>query len=135
MLRQLSYAIKNQRGASKDPLGFCVLGCVGFLPELVLYGIKESCPLDCPRPRVENSARGLNNLNLGLVWDQDMPFPAHGGKTILSYFGIVSGGGAAMLGYNLSLDIQSQSLINFQIFSNSGERELIILYYDISMMT
>ena len=66
---------------------------------------------------------GLNNLNISLVWDQHLPFPAHGGKTILFYFGAVCGGNAAMLGYLLSLEIQSQAFIQFEIFSFLGERE------------
>ena len=39
------YAIKNQRGASKDPLGLCVPNNRGlWMPELVLYGIRELAP-------------------------------------------------------------------------------------------
>ena len=72
-------------------------------------------------------SRGLNKLNISLVWDQHLPFPTHGGKTILFYFGAVGGGNAALLGYLLSLEIQSPAFIKFEIFSCLGERDLIIL--------
>ena len=46
MLRQLSYAIKNHRGASKIPLVGGILCSKApsrglWMPELVLYGIRE----------------------------------------------------------------------------------------------
>ena len=68
-------------------------------------------------------SRGLNNLNIQLVWDQDLPFPTHGWKTILFYFGAVSGGNAAILGYLLSLQLQSQAFVKFLMLSCLGERE------------
>ena len=72
-------------------------------------------------------SNGLNNLNIQLVWDRNMPFPTHGGKTIISYFGTVGGSNAAILGYFLSLDLQYQAFLMFAIFSLLGERELIIV--------
>ena len=48
-------------------------------------------------------ARGLDNMDVGWVSSDLLPFPKHGRKTICSYFGSSFGSNIAMLGYLLQL--------------------------------
>ena len=52
-------------------------------------------------------ARGLDNVDLEAFWDQQLPFPQHGIKTLLSYLWMLTGSGVAKLGYILQFDLSS----------------------------
>ena len=56
-------------------------------------------------------ARGLDNVNLEAFWDNQLPFPKHGVKTLLSYLWMLTGSGVAQLGYILQFDFTSDYIV------------------------
>ena len=58
--------------------------------------------------------RQLNNIDINMVWDEQLPFPRHGLKTIFSSVGLNLGTNIGMLGMFLRFNISLQSIVKVQ---------------------
>ena len=54
-------------------------------------------------------SRGLNNMDIGMVWNDRMPFPKHGVSAIVTQFVVVAGFFGAFWGYISPLDIPADT--------------------------
>ena len=50
-------------------------------------------------------SRGLDKMDIGMVWNERLPFPKHGVKIIVSHFLVVIGYFSAFWGYITPLNI------------------------------
>ena len=75
-------------------------------------------------------AKGLNDVNVEMIWDERLPFPKHGVKTIMSFFGSIAGISACSLGVLLQFDITLQSLLKIFIYLVSGNSHLFLETFD-----
>ena len=70
-------------------------------------------------------AKSLSMINIKMVWNEQLPFPKHGVKTIISYFGSVAGTLTALLGFLLQMDLPPLSVA--KVFSLVFTGNLFIL--------
>ena len=67
-------------------------------------------------------AKGLNKTSVKIGWNEGLPFPKHGVKSIISYFCSTLGAVAAMVGFLLQFDVLHSYLNQIcLIFSLSGK--------------
>ena len=62
-------------------------------------------------------ARGLDRIDFQRVWEENLSFPKHGAKTIISFIGIIIGAVAAMFGYLINVQFPVEDTA--KIFSMS----------------
>ena len=70
-------------------------------------------------------AKSLSMINVKMVWNEQLPFPKHGVKTIISYFGSLAGTLTALLGFLLQMDLPPLSVA--KVFSLVFTGNLFIL--------
>ena len=70
-------------------------------------------------------AKSLSMINIKMVWNEQLPFPKHGVKTIISYFRSVAGAQTALLGFLLQMDLPPLSVA--KVFSLVLTGNLFIL--------
>ena len=58
--------------------------------------------------------RQLNNIDINMVWDEQLPFPRHGLKTIFSSVGLNLGTNVGMFGMFLRFNYSLQSIVKVQ---------------------
>ena len=72
-------------------------------------------------------AKGLNNINTKIVWNERLPFPKHGIKSIISYFGSITGTLISMITFFLQYDVPPQNCAISLIVTLSGKISKITL--------
>ena len=70
-------------------------------------------------------AKSLSMIKIKMVLNEQLPFPKHGVKTIISYFGSVAGAQTALLAYLLQMDLPPLSVA--KVFSLVFTGNLFIL--------
>ena len=58
--------------------------------------------------------RQLNNIDINMIWDEQLPFPRHGLKTIFSSVGLNLGTNVGMFGMFLRFNYSLQSILKVQ---------------------
>ena len=66
-------------------------------------------------------AKGLDNINIKIVWNERLPFPKHGIKSIITYFVSVTGSQVALVAIFLQNDVPLQDLARCISVTLSGK--------------
>ena len=73
-------------------------------------------------------AKSLSMINIKMVWNEQLPFPKHGDKTIISYFGAVAGTLAALLGFLLQMNVPLQTVVKVFVLTSTGKLFILLSF-------
>ena len=66
-------------------------------------------------------AKGLNKTSVKIGWNERLPFPTHGVKSIISYFCSTLGSVAALVGFLLQFDVPHSYLTKICLIALTGK--------------
>ena len=73
-------------------------------------------------------AKSLSMIKIKMVWNEQLPFPKHGVKTIISYFGSLAGTLTALLGFLLQMDLPPLSVVKVFVLTSTGKLFILLSF-------